>query len=223
MIAGLTGSIATGKSTVSGMLRQLGAVIVDADRIVRDLQRPGEPAWREIVEFFGEEILLPTRELDRAKLGGLVFGNEELRAALNGIVHPLVRMERDKQTEAAFQANPQAVVIWDVPLLIETGIYREVEKTIVVYVDAETQLERLLKRDELTREQAEQRMAAQMSIEDKRAYADYLIDNRGSLADTEEQVRTVWQQLCQLATERLSHRRPTDQRSTEAPPTERTE
>jgi len=199
MIAGLTGSIATGKSTVSKMLQQQGAVIVDADRIVRQAQLPGEPAWRGIVEAFGEEILLPTRELDRAKLGALVFGNEAARQKLNGIVHPLVREERDRQTQAALQEDPHGVVIWDIPLLIETGIYREVEKVIVVYTDPEQQLARLLERDNLSREAALQRIAAQMSIEEKRTYADYVIDNCGSREETERQVLDVWAELERLA------------------------
>ena len=199
MIVGLTGSIATGKSTVSAMLSDLGGVIIDADKIVRQVQRPGEPAWREIVEFFGEEILLPNQELDRAKLGSLVFGNENNRKRLNSIVHPRVRDERDRQTAAAVRANPQAVVIWDIPLLIETGIYKEVDKVVVVYVDPDTQLQRLLARDELSPEQAKSRIAAQMSIEEKKEYADYLIDNRGSREETQAQVLAVWEALATLA------------------------
>ena len=199
MIVGLTGSIATGKSTVSAMLSELGGVIIDADKIVRQVQRPGEPALREIVEFFGEEILLPNQELDRAKLGSLVFGNEDNRQRLNSIVHPRVRDERDRQTAAAIRANPQAVVIWDIPLLIETGIYKEVDKVVVVYVDPDTQWQRLLARDELSPEQAKSRIAAQMSIEQKKEYADYLIDNRGSREETQAQVRAVWEALAALA------------------------
>lgn len=199
MIIGLTGSIATGKSTVSRILASLGGVVIDADQIVRHVQRPGERAWREIVETFGEEILLETKELDRAKLGALVFGNEANRQKLNEIVHPRVREERDRQTQAALADNPQAIVIWDIPLLIETGIYREVDKTIVVFVDPETQLQRLLSRDALPIEQAQRRIAAQMPIEEKKQYADYLIDNRGSLEETERQVRAVWDELCALA------------------------
>ncbi|PWK13888.1 dephospho-CoA kinase [Tumebacillus permanentifrigoris] len=195
MIAGLTGSIATGKSTVSRFFAALGAVIIDADKIVRQVQQPGERAWQEIVEAFGEEILLPNRELDRAKLGSLVFGNEANRQRLNGIVHPRVREERDRQTQEARAQDPDAIIIWDIPLLIETGMHQQVDQTIVVYVDVETQLARLLSRDELTEDAARQRIAAQMSIEEKRKYADFLIDNRGPLAETEAQVRAVWAHL----------------------------
>jgi dephospho-CoA kinase len=203
MIAGLTGSIATGKSTVSTYFAALGAVIIDADKIVRQVQQPGERAWQEIVEAFGEGILLPNSELDRAKLGSLVFGNEENRQRLNGIVHPRVREERDRQTQAALAENPRAIIIWDVPLLIETQMYKQVDKTIVVYVDAETQLARLLSRDELSEEAARQRIAAQMPIEEKRQYADFLIDNRGTLEETQAQVRAVWANL-QGAAEELA-------------------
>jgi len=201
MIVGLTGSIATGKSTVSKMFAELGAVIVDADKIVRHVQTPQQPAWRDIVEAFGEEILLPTGELDRAKLGAIVFNNEEQRKRLNEIVHPRVREERDRLTESALAENPDAIVIWDIPLLIETGIYREVEKTIVVYVDPQTQLKRLLERDELTEEAARSRIASQMSIEDKKQYADFLINNQGTIEDTERQVAEIWQQLNERAKE----------------------
>ncbi|ASS74528.1 dephospho-CoA kinase [Tumebacillus algifaecis] len=195
MIVGLTGSIATGKSTVSQMFADLGAVIIDADKIVREVQQPGKPAFQEIVEYFGAAVLLPNGELDRAALGSLVFGNEENRQKLNAIVHPRVREERDQQTERAVALDPNQVIIWDIPLLIETGIYQEVDRTIVVYVDRETQYERLLKRDELSAEAAEKRIAAQMPIEEKKRYADFLIDNRGTVEDTARQVRAIWEQL----------------------------
>lgn len=195
MIVGLTGSIATGKSTVSKMFAERGAIIVDADKIVRQVQAPQQAAWLDIVKEFGEEILLPNGELDRAKLGSIVFNNEEKRKRLNEIVHPRVREERDHLTQSALASNPDAIVIWDIPLLIETGIYKEVEKTIVVYVDPETQLRRLLERDELTEEAARSRIAAQMSIEDKKSYADYVIDNQGTIEETAAQVEAIWQQL----------------------------
>ncbi|TCP53744.1 dephospho-CoA kinase [Tumebacillus sp. BK434] len=202
MIVGLTGSIATGKSTVSKMFAEAGAVIVDADKIVREVQQPGKQAFLEIVDHFGKEVLLPNGELDRAKLGSLVFGKEENRLKLNSIVHPRVREERDQQTAAALARDSRAIIIWDIPLLIETGIYQEVEKTVVVYVDRETQYERLLKRDELSAEAAEQRISAQMPIEEKKRYADFLIDNRGTIEETQRQVQEVWVELTRLQRER---------------------
>lgn len=202
MIVGLTGSIATGKSTVSKMFADAGAVIVDADKIVREVQQPGKQAFLQIVDHFGKEVLLPNGELDRAKLGSLVFGNEENRLKLNAIVHPRVREARDEQTQAALVRDSQAIIIWDIPLLIETGIYKEVEKTVVVYVDQETQYARLLKRDELSAEAAEKRIAAQMPIEEKKRYADFLIDNRGTIEETQRQVQEVWAELTRLQKER---------------------
>jgi dephospho-CoA kinase len=199
MIVGLTGSIATGKSTVSQIFADLGGIIIDADKIVRHVQRPGERAWKEIVACFGDEILLQDQELDRAKLGSLVFGNEENRRKLNEIVHPRVREERDRQTAEAFAKHPQSIVIWDIPLLIETGIYKEVDKTVVVYVDAETQLNRLLDRDRMSLEQSQSRIAAQMPVEEKKRYADFVIDNRGTLEETKRQVHVVWEELTALA------------------------
>ncbi|ARU59711.1 dephospho-CoA kinase [Tumebacillus avium] len=202
MIVGLTGSIATGKSTVSKMFADAGAVIVDADKIVREVQQPGQQAFQEIVDHFGKEVLLPNGELDRAKLGSLVFGNEENRLKLNAIVHPRVREARDEQTRATLARDSRAIIIWDIPLLIETGIYQEVEKTVVVYVDRETQYARLLKRDELSAEAAEKRIAAQMPIEEKKRYADFLIDNRGTIEETQRQVQEVWAELTRLQRER---------------------
>lgn len=199
MIVGLTGSIATGKSTVSKMLAEHGAVIIDADKIVRRVQEPGQPAWRGIVEHFGEGVLQEDGTLDRAKLGDLVFQDRTNRQRLNEIVHPIVREERDRETAQARERDSQAIIIWDIPLLIETGIYKDVDRVVVVYVDQETQLSRLLSRDELSEEQAKARIDAQMPIEEKKAYADYLIDNRGTLEETAEQVRRVYEQLRELA------------------------
>ncbi|MCX7570688.1 dephospho-CoA kinase [Tumebacillus sp. DT12] len=199
MIVGLTGSIATGKSTVSKMLAEHGAVIIDADKIVRRVQEPGQPAWRGIVEHFGEGVLQEDGTLDRAKLGDLVFQDSTNRQRLNEIVHPIVREERDRETAQARERDSQAIIIWDIPLLIETGIYKDVDRVVVVYVDQETQLSRLLSRDELSEEQAKARIDAQMPIEEKKAYADYLIDNRGTLEETAEQVRRVYEQLRELA------------------------
>lgn len=199
MIVGLTGSIATGKSTVSKMLAEHGAVIIDADKIVRRVQEPGQPAWRGIVEHFGEGVLQEDGTLDRAKLGDLVFQDSTNRQRLNEIVHPIVREERDRETAQARERDSQAIIIWDIPLLIETGIYKDVDRVVVVYVDQETQLSRLLSRDELSEEQAKARIEAQMPIEEKKAYADYLIDNRGTLEETAEQVRRVYEQLRELA------------------------
>ncbi|WP_018132038.1 dephospho-CoA kinase [Effusibacillus pohliae] len=195
MIAGLTGGIATGKSTVSNMFRQLGAAIVDADRIARLVVEPDRPAWRDLVAHFGEGILLADRTIDRVRLGQIVFSDASQREVLNRIVHPRVREEADRQTADFLRENPRRPVIHDVPLLIETGLYRRMDKVIVVYVDEPTQMRRLMQRNCLSEEEAIRRIRAQMPIEQKKAYADYLIDNRGTLEETRSQVERVWEEL----------------------------
>lgn len=199
MIAGLTGGIATGKSTVSNMFRQLGAPIVDADVIARLVVEPDRPAWRDLVAHFGRGILLPDRRINRPKLAGIVFSDAAERDKLNRIVHPRVREEAARQTADFLREDPKRPVIQDVPLLIETGLYKQMDKVILVYVDQQTQLRRLIERDSLAEEEALKRIRAQMPIEEKRAYADYVIDNRGSLEETRSQVVRIWEELRSLA------------------------
>jgi dephospho-CoA kinase len=195
MIVGLTGGIATGKSTVSKLFGQMGAPIVDADLVARLVVEPDRPAWRDLAAYFGEEILLPDRTIDRAQLGALIFSDAEKRDKLNQIVHPQVRTEAERQIAHFIQEDPTRPVIYDVPLLIEAGYYQAVDKTIVVYVDHKTQLERLQKRNNLSKAEAQLRILAQMPIDEKLKYAHYIIDNRGTLADTELQVERVWKEL----------------------------
>ncbi|MFC4769930.1 dephospho-CoA kinase [Effusibacillus consociatus] len=199
MIVGLTGGIATGKSTVSSMFRQLGAPIVDADVIARLVVEPDRPAWRDLVAHFGEGILLPDRSIDRVKLGSIVFSDVSQRDKLNRIVHPRVREESSRQIALHLEKDPKRPVIQDVPLLIETGLYKQMDKVILVYVDEETQLKRLMERNAMTEEEAIKRIRAQMPIEEKRRYADYLIDNRGTLEETRVQVERIWEELRKLA------------------------
>ncbi|GAX89498.1 dephospho-CoA kinase [Effusibacillus lacus] len=198
MIVGLTGGIATGKSTVSQMFRELGAPIVDADVIARTVVEPGRPAWRDIVSHFGEDILLSDRTIDRPKLGGIVFSNAAERDKLNRIVHPRVRKEAGRQVAEYLRKDPNRPVIQDVPLLIETGLYRQMDKVILVYVDEQTQLHRLMERDGVSEKEAMKRIRAQMPIEDKKSYADYVIDNRGGLDQTRRQVMRIWEELRSL-------------------------
>lgn len=199
MIVGLTGGIATGKSTVSNMFRQLGAPVVDADVIARSAVEPDRPAWLDLVAYFGEEILLPDRTVNRLKLGKIVFSDALKRDKLNRIVHPRVREESEKQIRQYLEADPKRPVIQDVPLLIETGLHLKMDKVILVYADEPTQLRRLMERNDLSETEAMQRIRAQMPIEEKRAYADYIIDNRGSLEATQEQVSKIWEELKRIA------------------------
>ncbi len=189
-IVGLTGGIASGKSTVSKLLEKRGFAIVDADIAARKVVEPGEKAYREIVETFGSEIQLEDGSLDRARLGSIVFQNEEQRKILNSIVHPAVRKKmKDWQAEAVKAGK--LTVILDIPLLYESKLTHLVEKTIVVFVNKETQLKRLMERNALTEEEALARIASQMPLQEKVKMADDVIDNNGSMEETEKQLEQL--------------------------------
>jgi dephospho-CoA kinase len=190
MILGLTGGIATGKSTVSAMLRQRGIPVIDADQIAREVVEPGKPAYEAIVRHFGKEILLPDGSINRKLLGEIVFSNEAERQKLNSIVHPEVRRVMREQAEEAERAGAQ-IVFMDIPLLFESKLQHMVDKIVVVYAPARMQLARMMERDELDEEQAMKRLRAQLPIEQKRAEADYLIDNQGTREETEQQVEQM--------------------------------
>jgi dephospho-CoA kinase len=195
VIVGLTGGIATGKSTVSQMLRDLGATVIDADVWARKVVEPGSPALAEIAETFGPGVLHPDGTLNRPALADIVFHDDKARERLNAITHPRVREGMWQETQAALAARPDLPVIWDVPLLFEGGTWRLVDATVVVYVDEETQRTRLMQRNGLSREDADARIRAQMPIEEKRQRADYVIDNRGTIEETRKQVEALWQIL----------------------------
>ncbi|TLS48422.1 dephospho-CoA kinase [Paenibacillus antri] len=190
MNVGLTGGIACGKSTVSRMLEARGAKIVDADRIARDVVLPGRPALLDIRETFGEDVIAPDGTLDRKRLGSIVFGDESARRKLEAITHPRIREEMARQMSEWNEKEPERLVVADIPLLYESGLDKlyAFEDVLVVYVPREVQLERLMARDGMSREDAERRIDAQMPIEEKRKRADVVIDNSGSLAETERQV-----------------------------------
>lgn len=190
MILGLTGGIASGKSTVSALLRERGITVIDADQIARQVVEPGMPAYEAIVRHFGTEILQPDRSINRKKLGEIVFSNESERHILNGIVHPEVRKVMREQAEAAERAG-ERIVVMDIPLLFESKLQHMVDKIAVVYVPAPVQLERLMKRDALDEQQAMKRLQAQLPIEWKKEHADYVIDNQGTLEETKRQVEQL--------------------------------
>lgn len=194
MRLGLTGGIACGKSTVLAMFAKRGIPTVDADVLARRVVEPGEPAWREIVERFGADLLLPDGRIDRKRLGALVFSDEAARRDLNRIVHPRVRAAMWREVEE-IERRGAKLVVCDVPLLFESGLEDRFDAVMVVYVPPEEQLRRLMARNGLTREEALARIRAQMPIEEKRRRADYVIDNSGSLADTERQVDTFLRQM----------------------------
>ncbi|WP_081413177.1 dephospho-CoA kinase [Aneurinibacillus terranovensis] len=194
MIIGLTGGIACGKSTVSRMLAEREARIIDADIIAREVVRPGEEAWSLIAEHFGQSILLPNQEIDRARLGKLVFSDEKARLILNGIVHPAVR-KRMRELTAHAVAEGIPLIVLDIPLLYESGLEYMVEAVVVVYCTPEQQLKRLMKRNGLSREEALRRIASQIPVEEKKKRASYVIDNSGTLEETERQVNKLIQRL----------------------------
>ncbi len=195
LVAGLTGSIATGKSTVSTILKDLGAFIVDADRVAREVVRPGTRAWEAIVRIFGAEVLHPGGEIDRERLGRIVFNDAAMRAMLEEVVHPEVMSAMDEQVSAIGQGSPDALVILDVPLLIETGMHRGLREVIVVYCPEDQQIARLMVRDAVSRDEALARVRAQLSIEEKRRYASLVIDNSASLEETRAQVEAAHRDL----------------------------
>lgn len=194
MIIGLTGGIGTGKSTVSAMLKAKGIMVIDSDQIAREVVEPGSKALAQIVAHFGQEVLLPDGRLNRKTLGARVFGNEEERKRLMEITHPAIFAETEKRISEA-QKNGEALIVLDSPLLIETGRYKQTDLVVLVYADEETQLQRIMRRDNLTEEEARNRIIAQMPIDEKRQYADIIIDNRGTIEELEVQVAQLLNRL----------------------------
>ncbi|AXE85169.1 dephospho-CoA kinase [Streptomyces sp. Go-475] len=189
---GLTGGIGAGKSEVSRLLVECGAVLIDADRVAREVVAPGTPGLTAVVDAFGEEILAEDGSLDRPRLGSIVFSDPAKLATLNAIVHPLVGARSRELEEAAAE---DAVVVHDVPLLTENGLASLYDVVIVVDTSPETQLDRLLTRRGMTEEDARARMAAQATREQRREIADIVIDNDVPLEELERRVREVWAEL----------------------------
>ncbi|MGM7702295.1 dephospho-CoA kinase [Pseudalkalibacillus sp. Hm43] len=190
MIVGLTGGIASGKSTVSGMIQSLDIPVVDADQIARQVVLPGEKAYEDIVAAFGEEILDENRTLDRKKLGAIIFNDEEKRKTLNGIVHPAVRKEMMAQKDEHLKHHKDVVL--DIPLLFESKLTHLVDKTLLVFVSSDTQLQRLVERDQSTVEEARSRIGSQIPLDDKRQWADEIIDNNGTIEESREQLLHIF-------------------------------
>jgi dephospho-CoA kinase len=190
LVIGLTGGIASGKSTVSAMFTDMGITVIDADIEARLAVEPGEKAYNDIVSQFGIEILQEDRTINRPKLGEIIFNNEEKRLLLNSIVHPAVR-ERMAQKRAQAEAANEKAVVLDIPLLFESKLTGLVEKIIVVYVDEQTQLERLMKRNGFSEEEASSRIKSQMPLKDKVCLADAVIDNSGSIEQSRQQLLDI--------------------------------
>ncbi|AWV32817.1 dephospho-CoA kinase [Paenibacillus sp. FSL H7-0716] len=195
MIIGLTGGIASGKSTVSALLVNKGARLVDADVIAREVMLPGHEVLAAAAKQFGKEILFPDGTLNRAKLGEIVFQDPVALQTLNNLTHPAIRQEIKDRMYSMEQEEPKRLIIVDIPLLFESGLETLFHEIVVVYVPREMQVARLMERNRLSLEEAEARLNAQMDIEQKRNKADYIIDNSGDLAYTEQQVAVFWDRL----------------------------
>lgn len=191
----LTGGIASGKSTIARRLAEHGATIVDADQIVRDVQAPGSPVLAEIAEVFGAEVLAPDGSLDRAALGARVFADADLLARLNAIVHPAVRAESQRRFDEASARDPDAVVVYDVPLLVEARVDDPWDVIVVAHAPADVRLERLVRLRGMEREAAQDRIDAQVSDERRLAIADEVIDTSGTLEETVAQTDALWQRI----------------------------
>ena len=192
---GLTGGIASGKSTVSRLFREAGAFVVDADEIAHEVIRKGAPAYAPVVEAFGAGILDETGEIDRKRLGEIVFQDARRRERLNQLIHPHVFARAEAKKRAMTAAHPGAVILFDVPLLIETGTHLKMDRVILAYVDRATQIDRVMKRDGLAREEAERRIDAQAPLDEKRRLADEIIDTRAPLPAIEAAVRALYRRL----------------------------
>lgn len=190
-LVGLTGGIATGKSTAAAFFAEAGARVIDADQLARRVVEPGRPALAAIVTAFGPAVLRPDGALDRDALAARVFGDDGARCRLNAIVHPRVAEEADREIAQIRSEEPNAVIVYDVPLLYECGLEGRFDAVVVVYVPREEQRARLMRRDGLSAQAAQGRLESQMSIEEKVRRADVVLDNRGSAEDLRGQVASL--------------------------------
>jgi dephospho-CoA kinase len=193
-LVGLTGGIASGKSTVAAILYRLGAAVINADDLSREVVQPEQDAWKEIIDTFGTDILQEDTTLDRRKLRKIVFDYPEARKKLEAIIHPRVRALAEKKISELAAAG-SSIIVYEVPLLFENQIHLWLRPVILVACDIEAQKQRLLKRDHLTAIEAQQHLDAQMSLAEKRKLADYVIENNGSLEQLEQQVHEVLQKI----------------------------
>jgi dephospho-CoA kinase len=195
LIVGLTGGVASGKTTVSQVLKEEGAYIIDADQMARELVRPQTPAWKELVRAFGKGILRKDGSIHRKKLADIVFRDLRRRKLLNQILHPRIRKEMERRTKEIGRKDPEAVVVVDAPLLVELGEHRKMDKVIVVTSTQTQQIERLKKRDGIHREAALRIFSSQMPVEEKAKLADFIIRNEGSLREMKKKTKGVFQEL----------------------------
>lgn len=194
MVIGLTGGIASGKSTVSAKLKELGAAVIDADILAREVVSKGEIAYNRIVQCFGEGILLPSGQINRKRLGGIVFSDKEKLALLNSITHPeIIRKVQDRIRE--LKAAGIRVIVVDAAILIEMGLHKYVDSVWVVTVDRETQIKRLIERDRFDYKESENRINSQFTNEVRRKYADVIIDNNKSIEEVGKRLEELWNNI----------------------------
>ena len=198
IVVGLTGGIATGKSTVAAILTDAGLIVIDADTVSHDVIKKGLPAWREIVKHFGDEVLFPDGEINRTYLGNIIFNDADKKHALNRIVHPVVSQEMSRRLDQIKRDTPDAIVVLDVPLLLESGMRKGMSEVIVVYIPEHLQIKRLMARDNLSEADALSRIRSQMPIEEKKKLAGIVIDNSFSLEKTKKRTLEVYRYLLTL-------------------------
>jgi dephospho-CoA kinase len=195
MLLGVTGGIATGKTTVSLVLEELGAKTIDFDVLSREVVAPGKSAWKEITAYFGKEVLKEDETLDRKKLSEIVFHDTAKRKKLEGFIHPRTLDEFTRMVKEYAAEDPKVIIQGVVPLLIEKNLQHLFHKILLVYTPESIQIERLIKRDGISREMATSILRAQMPIEEKKKYADYIVNNSGSIEEIRRQVEEVWLKL----------------------------
>lgn len=198
IVVGLTGGIASGKTTVARMLKKMGALVIDADAISRDVMVPHSDCWKRVVNRFGEAILRNDHTIDRRKLASQIFSDAEKRMLLNRIVHPFIKKRIREMIARVGRTDPSALIIIDAALLVETGMYRDYDKLVVVAADEDVQIARLVRRNRLSVKEAQSRLRAQLPLERKKKVADYIITNQGSLERTRCQTRALLQKLLAL-------------------------
>lgn len=195
LLIGLTGGVATGKSTVARLLKACGAVIIDADALARQVVQPGKPAWRDIVRLYGEQVLETDRTLNRPALAHIVFRNPRQLRTLSSIIHPRVAREQSRLTRDIARKDPNALIVYDVPLLFEARVDSRVDRIVVVAADRETQITRLQRRNHLTRAEAQRRIRSQMPLASKIKQADYVIEGALPLAQLTRAVKDLYVEL----------------------------
>jgi len=202
ILLGVTGGIASGKNTVARMLEQLGARLIDLDVLSRVVVEPGKPAWRDITACFGEQVLLNDKTLDRKKLAEIVFRDPEKRKKLESFVHPRIYDEFTRLVKEYAAKDSNIIIQVVVPLLIEGNLQHFFHKILLVYIPEEMQIERVMKRDRISREMALNMLRSQLPNEEKKGYADFIVDNSGSLEETKRQVEEAWEKLKKIQKEK---------------------